>query len=286
MIEKIQIFIDSNERNSDRANGLILAAAKDARFSMPTFAELGVDVCFRLDQECPQCHGIPYPDEETEDGEPCGVICGICTGDHGRIVKIYNVELKDFSDDGKGSDYVSSIRSGHLWEQCLNAREAGIPYAICVLGDDHDIQGAIRKAAGFRPNGNMDGFDLHKFAQYSAMVDGFEANCMGLNIPVWHLGYNQFPRLLLRVRKILEGGDLSGFAPHPAENEREIVGLSILAGNGIGKKKAAAILERFSIKLESKFNPETCRGYSLIDCKGLGPKLAARIREKIEVLGG
>lgn len=44
--EKISIQIDSNERGSTRANGLILAAAKDPRFSVPSFAELDVDVCF------------------------------------------------------------------------------------------------------------------------------------------------------------------------------------------------------------------------------------------------
>jgi hypothetical protein len=59
---------------------------------------------------------------------------------------------------------------------------------------------------------------------------------MGAGIQVWHLGYNQFPRLLLRVRKILEGGDLSGFCPKPADGERQTVGLSILAGRGVALK--------------------------------------------------
>lgn len=262
-MEKIQIFIDSNEKNSDRAKALIQAAAKEARFAEPCFAELDVDVCFRLQHLEMHRSGDIFSE------------------------KIYNVELKDFSDDGRGSDYVSSIRSRHMWEQCLTARESGQPYAICVLGDDTDIQAAIREIAGHDQKGRKRGFDLKKFEQYSAMVDGFESNCIGLNIPVWHLGYNQYSRLLLRVRKILEGGDLSGFAPHPSENEREIVGLSILAGNGIGPAKAAAILEKFRLVLEAKENSDPNAKlvyYTLADCTGIGPKLGKRIKEKIEVL--
>jgi hypothetical protein len=78
--------------------------------------------------------------------------------------------------------------------------------------------------------------------------------------------------MLLRVRKILEGGDLTGFAPAPADGERRAVGLSILAGKGIGTTKAAAILEKFQLILE----PWTDDCY-LTDCTGIGEKLARQL---------
>jgi len=195
-----------------------------------------------------------------------------------------HVEIKDFTGDSN-SDYLSSILSGHLWEQVTAARELGDPFILAVLGDDSDIQAAIRKAAGHSQKGKKQGFDLRKFEQYSALLDGFEANALGSGVQVWHLGYNQFPRLLLRVRKILEGGDLSGFAPKPSDRERQAVGLSILAGRGIGPSKARKVLEKFSLNLLPK--DDGSYGYaslSLEDCDGIGPKLAQQIRKNIEVV--
>ena len=196
-----------------------------------------------------------------------------------NIENAIHVELKDFSEAGN-SDYLSSILSGHAWEQVLAAREMGEPFVIAVLGDDRDIQEAIRKAAGHEHKGHKRGFDLKKFEQYSAMVDGFESNCIGCGVQVWHLGYNQFPRLLLRVRKILEGGDISGFAPKPSDGERQVVGLSILVGRGVGPKMAANILQRYNLCLVLR------DGYcgDLVDCEGIGPKRAEQIRKNLEVL--
>lgn len=197
-----------------------------------------------------------------------------------NIENAIHVELKDFSEAGN-SDYLSSILNGHLWEQCLAARELGEPLIIAVLGDDHDIEKAIARAAGEGRKGSKSRcFDIKKFEQYFAMVDGFESNCLGCGVQVWHLGYNQFPRLLLRVRKILEGGDISGFAPKPSDGERQVVGLSILAGRGVGPKMAANILQRYNLCLMIK------DGFcgDLVDCEGIGPKRAEMIRKNLEVL--
>lgn len=184
----------------------------------------------------------------------------------------YHVELKDFSGDG-GSDYLGSILNGHLYEQVLAAREMQIPLAIVVLGDDNDVGEAIRKAAS--RTGRM---NVKKLMDYFRMVEGFEAKCIRLKIPVWRLKTDPYWRILLRVREILDGGDLTGFAPHPAEGERQAVGLSILAGRGIGPKKARSILEHFRIVLE----PRTSDDY-LTDCDGIGSELALRIRKQIDI---
>jgi hypothetical protein len=177
-----------------------------------------------------------------------------------------NIELKDFTGEGN-SDYLSSILSGHLWEQCLAAREIGEPFVIVVLGDDKDIAEACKKAAS-----RTHRLDVDKMLQYHTIVDGFEANCLGVGIQVWRLKTDPYARMLQRVRKILEGGDLSGFAPSPPEDERQKVGLSILAGRGIGPAKAGAILENFRIALVPKGDDNF-----LVDCAGIGEKLAMQL---------
>jgi len=247
MSDKILVSVDSNESARPRFDKIKEAIAGDEHFELNSCGCLSLpfDIHFRL------------PANEL------------------------HVEVKDFTGEGN-SDYLSSILSGHLWEQVTAARELGEPFVLAVLGDDHDIQGSIRKAAGFRPTGNMDKFDLKKFMQYSALLDGFEANCIGCNMQVWHLGYNQFPRLLLRVRKLLEGGDLSGFCPKPADRERNAVALSIAAGRGVGVKKAHAVLEHFQLSLLPK--EDAYEPLQLLDIPGIGPKLAAQIRMNISVV--
>jgi len=249
----IHVTIDSNEAMRPRAELIRKAVASDPHF-----------------EEIPPVEPMPFDLEFWSEGD---------------ITKALHIEIKDFGQNN-GSDYLSSILSGHLWEQCQAAREIGEPFIIAVLGDDHDIQAAIRAAAGEgRKGGNGKRgkpacFDVDKFAQYSALVDGFEANCEGCQIRVIKLGYNQYPRLLLRARKVLEGGDLSGFCPKPAEKERMEVGLSILAGRGVGPKMAANILKRYNLCLIRR------DGYcgDLEDIPGIGPKRAETIKRNIEVM--
>jgi len=196
--------------------------------------------------------------------EPC---------DRGPCVRDYrlDVELKDFTGEGN-SDYLSSILNGHLWDQVTKAKG---PYVIVVMGDDNDVGDAIRKAAS--RNHRM---DPKKLMQYYEMVEGFEANCIACGVQVWRLKTDPFRRLLLRARKILEGGNLSGFAPKPAPGERKAVALSILAGDGIGPAKAKNILQKFDLCLMVKDGLMV----ELEDCSGIGPKLASRIRQNIEVV--
>jgi hypothetical protein len=264
---KIFVSLDHNELGRPRAAKVEKAVLENDRFEMRDPANLLFDLQFLLEMECPQCHGEPCPDEPDLTGEMSSVLCGKCSS-HGIIRKTMHVELKDFSEDDN-SDYLSSILSGHLYEQVLAARELGQPLAIVVLGDDNDVGAAIRKSAS-RQHGKM---DVEKLLEYFRMVEGFEANCIALNVQVWRLKTDPYKRMLLRVRKILEGGDLSGFAPAPADGERRAVGLSILAGKGIGPAKAAAILEKFRLRLEPKGEAY------LTDCEGIGESLARRIWE-------
>ena len=258
----IHLSIDSNEAMRPRADLIRKAADTDDRFCLSDGRfETPFDLRFDLEDVCEKYY-------EDVCCEPCSK--GPCTK-----FDTMHIEIKDFSDEGN-SDYLSSVLSGHLWEQCLAARERGEPMIIVVLGDDRKTQEAIRKAAAHPTKGT--GFDMQKFLAYSSMVDGFEANCEGAHIRILHLGYNQFPRLLLRVRKILQGGDLSSFIPHPVENERNEVGFSILCGKGIGIKKAKSVLSHYEICLVPKED-----GFKLHACPGIGEQLSKQISNKFLV---
>lgn len=273
---KIFVQLDHNELVRPRAAKIERAVLEDGRFEMRDPGDLPFDMLVTLEKECDQCHGMQFsdmPDDET--GEMVSVICGHCIGHVGVVRREFHVELKDFSEDDN-SDYLSSVLNGHLYEQILAARERHLPLAVVILGDDNDVGAAIRKAAGRGNRGHK--VDPDKLLEYFRMVEGFEANCIGLNVQVWRLKTDPYKRMLLRVRNILEGGDLTGFAPAPADGEREVVGLSILAGKGIGPAKARAILEKFDLFLTTK-EVFTC----LEDCRGIGPKLADQIRQHIGV---
>lgn len=252
----ILVSLDPNEAARPRAKYVREAVADDEHFYSP----IGEKASLPFDLQFISQRSVPC-----KDNPDCWTFPTL------------HVELKDFSEEGN-SDYLASILNGHLWEQCLAARELGEPLIIAVLGDDRKTQEAIRKAAAHPTNGT--GFDMQKFLAYSSMVDGFEANCEGAHIRILHLGYNQFPRLLLRVRKILQGGDLSGFAPSPSNGERQAVGLSILTGRGIGPAKASAILEHFGIWLAPH-----AESY-LTDCDGIGQKLAEQIARNVRIGNG
>ncbi len=270
----IRVSIDSNEAMRPRAELIRKAIETDDRFELSDDrfeTPFDLRVWTKCDSIREENFGPMY-----EYGEYMGDILKTFPEE---VTKTLHIEIKDFTGQSN-SDYVNSIINGHGWEQCQAAMEIGEPFIIAVLGDDHDIQAAIRKAAGHGEKGKRGAFDIKKFEQYSALVDGFEANCIGENIQIWKLGYNQFPRLLLRARKILEGGDLSGFCPKPAEKERMEVGLSIVAGRGVGPKMARNILERYQLCLILR------DGYcgDLEDCEGIGPKRAETIQKNIEVM--
>jgi hypothetical protein len=255
----IHASIDSNEAMRPRADLILKAIASDDHFEEAP-GETPFDLRFERTDTCENF-------EKVVGCEPC---------DHGPCIKnrVLHIEVKDFSEAGN-SDYLSSILSGHLWGQCQAAREIGEPFVIAVLGGDEEVNAACKAAASRKHR-----LDVDKMLKYFAMVDGFEANAIGQGIQVWRLKTDPYGRLLLRARKILEGGNLEGFCPKPADGERQAVGLSILAGRGVGPKMAANILERYNLCLILR------DGYcgDLMDCEGIGPKRAETIRKNVEVM--
>lgn len=188
-----------------------------------------------------------------------------------------NIELKDFTGDCQ-CDYVSSIINpeGRLYRQVLTGREIQDPLIIAVLGGDAEVASAIAKTVFSRGFQGQEAED--KIMEYTQMVEDFEANCEACNIRVWRLLENPYGRMLLRVRKILMGDDLSSFRPNPANGERKFVGLSLMIGNGVGPARSGSILEKFNLTLEPK-KPDTY----LTDCKGIGSKLAAVVQESLNL---
>jgi len=237
--EPIIVSIDIDEAHRPRARRLAGAISSDGHFIWGKVANLSHDIRFQWKD------------------------------------RIINVEVKDFSSDGQ-SDYVASIinHEGRLYNQVLLARELGDPFIIAVLGGDAEVASAIARsvaAMGFRCQEAEE-----KIMEYTHMLEIFEANCIGSNIPVWRMRDNPFGRMLQRVRKILQGGDFFSFRPHPPEGERESVALSLLIGNGMGRARSEVILERFHLTLQPR-RPDTC----LFDCPGIGPKTASIIQKAL-----
>jgi hypothetical protein len=267
MLEKIRIEIDNNERGSDRANGLILAAANDARFAEPVFAELPVDVVFSLDLTKTEC---------VEDSIGCQAFPSTTE------TKRYLVELKE------PADYVASALSptGHLYEQYLAMAEAGQHGMILVLGGDVEVSRAILESLNTRYEGPE---LIDQAVSYEKRLIHFESSCESLGCPVERWLSMPYTRLLSRVATRLVGkASLMDYRPRPSEEERQVAALTMLLGNGIGPSKAAAILGKFQICLRptefAMMMNKPSRWMSLEDCSGIGPKLADRIRKKIEVL--
>ena len=261
----IHISIDSNEAMRPRADLIRKAIETDDRFCLSNGRlDTPFDIRFDTEDVCENLHK--------------GINCEPC--DHGPCIKnrTLHVEIKDFTGDNN-SDYLSSILSGHLWDQVLVAREMGEPLIIAVLGDDQDIAKAIASSVSKRGLRGLSAADT--FSQTMNRVNGFEAKCFANNIPVLRMKLNSFARILLLVKEILlDRRDLTGFAPKPSDGERQTVGLSILAGRGVGPKMAQNILERYNLCLVLK------DGFcgDLVDCEGIGPKRAETIRKNLEVL--
>lgn len=198
--------------------------------------------------------------------------------------KALNLELKDFTGKGgENSDLLGSILNGHLLLQTYKLRKDGNPCAVVPLGSEEDMKNACMKSAYSRGKRGDAATDL--MVTHENMVWDFEANCRGQNIGFWWMKSVPFRRILSNAHKILTKADLSRYAPKPMEGEEKAVALGILAGDGIGPKKALAVLRNYDIRLcpKKSWGPDGWNGV-LEDCDGIGPKLASRIRQNIEVM--
>ena len=242
-VAPILVSLNTNEAHRPRSKKIKAVIAEDDNFTLGNLRDCPFDLCFQWED------------------------------------KAIHVELKDFTGDyDLQSDYVASIvnTNGHLYQQILEGRELQDPIIIVVLGDDADVAQAITRIVLLRGLKGQDVVD--KIAEYTSMVENFEANCIALNIQVWRLKVNPWKRMILNIQKILQGGDLTAFRPRPVIRERQAVGLSILCGKGVGPARSERILEKFHLSLSPK-EPNTY----LDDCPGIGPKLARVVQNALNV---
>jgi hypothetical protein len=203
-IPPIRVFLDTNEAHRARAKKIRAAILKDDHFLLERPRSCPFDLSFQW---------------------------------NGNSI---NVELKDFTGGIEShSDYVASIvnQSCHLYRQILRGRELQDPLIIVILGGDAEV---VQAATNIVLNRGLRGQEAeNRISEYLSMVQDFEATCIGMNIQVWRLKIDPWMRMLLNVRKIMQGGDLTSFRPRPAPGERQAVGLSLLCGKRPGSGKVS-----------------------------------------------
>jgi hypothetical protein len=245
----IRLMIDTNERGTIRAQELTKVASDDARFDLAGYYSLPVDACFSLSLGS---------GTEQKFYKPSGKL-GL------------NIELKG------PEDYVSSVLSGRLYNQILAMRELQQPGIVVILGCDGEIRSAIE--ANVSKNSMTDEDNERMITLFSNLLMDFEANSYALGIPIFRWGDQPYKRLLAYAHKILAGSSLLAHMPKPAEEERQIAALCMLV-NGIGRKKAKAILE--SCGCIGNLSNLCCNDdLALRAIPGIGPTLAARIRKAL-----
>lgn len=247
----ITITVDSNERPSSehdpkakRVAKLAEAVLNDARFSWAGYEELPVDLKFHTIIGNPEYH------------------------------MVFNCELKT------PDDYISSALSqaGHLYQQILAMRELGHPCMVLVLGSDEDVLEAIKEATKTRYRGAERAYQI---ASYSDRLIDFESNCEALGCPVRRWAASPFKRLLSTVNKVLTGGDLMSYRPHPANGERELAAAAMLfGGNGIGPKTLEPVMQDYHLCLLPKV-PDA-RPISMFP--GIGPKRLSILDKKVKMV--
>jgi ERCC4-type nuclease len=242
----IEVRIDSNEAGTKRADALEAAVLADKRFSFLGYSDLICDVQFRLPLGWGDC---PVPKVIFREPE-----------------KILNIELKE------PADFISSVLSGHLFNQVLTMREANSPAIVLILGDDKDINESIKSACSSGRKKNRSTGQL--IITYHNLVEDFEANSYALGIPCLRMKSSPYSRLLSYADKILTGGDLLAHRPKPAENERTIAALCMCV-YGVGPSRARDIMKEYRLQLV----PIDENSKKLEEIKNIGPKTAEAIRK-------
>lgn len=172
------------------------------------------------------------------------------------------VELKE------PADFVSSVLSGHLYDQVLTLRERGDPCFVVVLGDYAEaILNAACHAGRAHANENV--------KSYSNRCRDFEANSYALGVPIFVWGDSPWPRLLSYAHKILAGPDLIAHRPKPADGERQVAALCMLV-KGLGPVRARALLAQYG-NLANVVNVAG-PGEPAISCQGIGPRTIEAIK--------
>jgi hypothetical protein len=184
MKQKISCLIDSNEKGSARASALALACAENPAFEVPDFAELPVDVQFRMVVGIDPHNGWP---------EVSGMV---------------NVELKVID------DWYASKATGHVGSQIMTMIERGCPGFVAVLGSLDEVHLNVPKIKSVHGT-------VQKRSQFDIISDlntsrALSGNAASSNVPVHFLSSNlnlSMKYILSYVKDILEGPNFASFLP-------------------------------------------------------------------------
>jgi ERCC4-type nuclease len=251
-MQKISVSIAAGEGN--RAKSLEKAIVDDPRFDMPRVdSEIPVDVQFRA-QINPTFANIDELVAELDRPD------------------IFNCELKECS------DYISSVlgKDGHLYCQHMSMRESGHPAMILVLGNDLDVSNAIVESLEDRYKGKELAYQI---GNYEARLQDFEAKSFANGIPVMRWKARPFSRLLSTAAQVLGNAEMTGYAPKPADKEREIVATSLLF-RGIGPKTLEPVLKEYELALV----PRGAYAKPIEEMPGWGPKRCKQIASKVRMI--
>lgn len=206
----IQVWADGNEKDTTRMTNFGKVLMDDSRFQWMGYKSLDVDLEFVLES----------------------------TGQK------FLCEVKEVK------DYLQSVfgPAGHLMDQHLKIREDKMCVGgmILALGGDSEISSAIKESVYSRYHKPQE-IAWNIASMEDRLVD-FEANAAALGIPVVRWEARPWRRLLSTVHKVLHGGNLTGYRPRPAENEREVVAASLMFP-GLGPTLLAPIMQEYSLML-------------------------------------
>jgi hypothetical protein len=260
MTGKIQIIMSHNERGSGRDTALARAVAEDARFELPEFADIPVDLQFKIEEL------QSWPIDRDYEGK--------LWREPEMVQKTFSCELKT------PADYLASAlgNDGHLAMQYLDMAEAGHRCMILVLGSDEDVSQAIYDSLKTRYRGKELAFQV---GSYEKRIQDFEANAEALMAPVRRWKARPYARLLSTAHKILTGASLTGYGPRPKEHERELISANCLF-RGIGPEILSEVLHDYRLALV----PRKAYARPVEEMPKIGAKRAAMLNSRIVMFYG
>jgi hypothetical protein len=201
--------------------------------------------------------------------------------------KILDIELK------RSDDFVSSVLSGHLYDQILSIRESRQDGCVVILGDLGDISGAIRDASELRAGKHLRGDEFSQaIATNHNRCKSFRKRSFLNGIPIFYVGDDSgffdnleedekknktgvWKDILELAHDYLLDGDMLGFRMRPAENEREIAAASMLY-KGIGDSSMSLLLKEYELRFFPKPGARPIE-----EIPGFGKKRCDQIRARV-----
>jgi ERCC4-type nuclease len=246
---KIKIFLDTNERGTDRAVALARVAGADPAFELAGFDELPVDLKFVLRSE-----------------DPIG--CGLANISDKTVL----VELKEIP------DFWASKASGHLGQQLLSLVSEGQPGFVAVFGSLQETLEQVPRVT--ISNSKLTRRTQTEIAQDVNIARAICADAIACNVPIHFLSSNQeqsFRWIASYAKNVLTGPNLASWLPRFGV---DAISYGMLCSiPGIGDSSARAILQAVPTISDVVALSEQDLAEIKVNEKRLGLVKAAKIRK-------